>query len=345
MSYRTRGGFTLVELLVVVTIIALLISLLLPAVQAAREAARQTQCSNHLKQIGLAFACHEEQQGHLPTGGWGWLWVGDADRGYGKDQPGGWLYNILPFLDQMTLHELPGDGLSDSVTTAQKAAARKMVETPLEVMNCPSRRRIVLYPNAYTYRSPANFTAVTDSAPAFARGDYAVNCGQEANPECPSGASSTDGGGPGNISAAATFTWLNTAEYRGVCYTRSTVSSAQITDGTSNTYLAGEKYMQPDYYTTGKDKGDDWGQYTGAQDDVQRSVYYNSTTPRSSYTPLQDRAGYSANNRFGSSHPGACHFVLCDGSVRAISYSIDAKTHWRLGVRDDGEVIESPTGP
>ena len=64
-------GFTLVELLAVITIIGILIALLLPAVQAAREAARQTQCKNNLKQLALGCLQHEQVQGYLPTGGWG----------------------------------------------------------------------------------------------------------------------------------------------------------------------------------------------------------------------------------------------------------------------------------
>ena len=99
MARQHNRGFTLVELLVVIAIIGILIALLLPAIQAAREAARRMQCSNNLKQIGQACLSHVDSLKFFPTGGWGWGWAGEASRGFGPGQPGGWAYNILPYME------------------------------------------------------------------------------------------------------------------------------------------------------------------------------------------------------------------------------------------------------
>ena len=145
-SSKSVRGFTLVELLVVIAIIGILISLLLPAVQAAREAARRAQCINHLKQLSLACLNHESAVKELPTAGWVPLSVGNPDAGFGMTQPGGWLYNILPYMEQIALFKN-----QEALTgLALQAQAQALMQTPLDVMYCPSRRPTQLYPDLTT---------------------------------------------------------------------------------------------------------------------------------------------------------------------------------------------------
>ena len=113
------------------------------------------------------------------------------------------------------------------------------------------------------------------------------------------------------------------------------------TDGTTNTYLAGEKYINPDSYFNGGSWGDDCCVYSGHDWDIVRWTWADPSDPLiDNYAPRQDRPALILPQRFGSAHPGALHFVLCDGSVRAISYSIDPFVHTQLGNRKDGIPVD-----
>lgn len=316
-STLPRHGFTLIELLVVIGVIALLAAILLPAVQQAREAARRTQCKNNLKQLALAALNHESTYHRLPSNGWGYRWVGDPDRGTGKEQPGGWAYNLLSFLEQQPLRELGrGESAAD-----KKASLAKLTETPVGFFRCPSRPGNLLSPAASaTLNGPfnANFRLeVGKTDYACCEGDFVTGTKE----------------GPPSLAAAATYSdWSDTAKATGICFQRSEVRLAQITDGTSNTYLVGEKYVPVRAYGSESDYGYDQSLYTGVDWDVNRWVLL---------TPAKD-SDFVDPRSFGSAHPGGCNMALCDGAVRTISYSVDAETHRRLGNRRDGEPVELP---
>lgn len=302
-----RRGFTLVELLVVIAIIGVLVALLLPAVQAARESARRIQCSNHLKQIGLAFHNHHDSLGHLPTGGWGWNYVGDPDGGFSENQPGGWTYNILPYIEQSALREI-GIGQAGPLKQAELA---RLVGVPIKFYHCPSRRPAKLYPITV---QPVNAATVTQGAKL----DYAANCGD--------GGNERNGGDPAQAPSA-----LDT--YPGILYDKSTVKLKDVTDGLSNTFMVGEKYLAPDNYQNGADAADNENLYVGFDND-------NSRSAGASYFPPRQDTKLLPNIQFyGSAHPGGFNVVMCDGSVRVIQYSIDQNSFKWLGNRMDGETI------
>jgi prepilin-type N-terminal cleavage/methylation domain-containing protein/prepilin-type processing-associated H-X9-DG protein len=304
-----KTGFTLVELLVVITIIGILISLLLPAVQAARESARRLQCSNHLKQIGLAFLNHEQAFGHFPTGGCGYengYLIADPDLGFDAKQPGGWAYNVLPYIEQQTLHDL-GAGLS---AAAKKPYFAQREETPLDAFFCPSRRPTGTRPFLASHQ-PAGADTITVAAKI----DYAANTGDQANPQDEPNSS-------------------------GVCFYKSTVRVAEISDGLSNTYAVGEKSLWANGYEDGLSGGDDDTAFWGGNCDSLRTTYVDPSNP-GAYAPRPDREGYDGSYSFGSAHADGFNMALCDGSVRSISYSIDPLIHACLGNRKDGKAIDA----
>jgi type II secretory pathway pseudopilin PulG len=334
-----RPSFTIVELLVAITIIAVLVGLLLPAVQSARETARQAQCRDQLRQITLALFTYHVSHNKFPHGGWGHEWVGVPDRGTGTRQPGSWIYCVLPHLEERGLHGL-GLGLVGSAATE---AYSQRLQTPLCLFVCPSRRPCAAWPVAdpYAYvRTPKPFGNVT----VVARGDYAINGGSSDNINL---------GGPADLRQGDDPVYCRDAttprRFSGISHLRLAVALRSVLDGTSKTYLVGEKHLVPDSYYNGTSSGDNESLYAGYCTDLHRfaGVIERIKLGLLPYVaPLNDHAvldnGISSNFRFGSAHATGLNMAFCDGSMQFVSYDIDADVHFRAGHRaDDGNPLAS----
>ena len=333
-SSPTHAGMTLVELLVVVAIIATLIGLLLPAVQAARESARRTQCFSHLKQVALACLAHEQARGCFPSGGWGGQWTGDPDRGFNEAQPGGWVFNVLPWVEQERLRDL-GAGMADAEAKADAAVVR--LTTPIPLFLCPSRRS----PRTYPLREGFDFwvTAVPASVRrrphTAARGDYAANMGSGVRPFNYLGGNAFSPASLADRASDAEWKASFGPDPDGVVFRRSRIRIADITDGTSKTYLVGEKYLDPAKLAIGMSDDDDQSLSSGFDRDLVRVGCVPPYRDRPDFDPKDVHGGYPVPLAYGSAHPDTCGIAMADGSVRSVSYSIDAALHRALSGRND----------
>jgi prepilin-type N-terminal cleavage/methylation domain-containing protein/prepilin-type processing-associated H-X9-DG protein len=365
-SIDHRLGFTLVELLVVIAIIGILVALLLPAVQAAREAARRAQCKNHIKQLSLGCLLYEDVHKALPSAGWGSFYTADANLGTGPEQPGSWLYNILPFIEEQALHDL-GKGLA--VTSAGfKDASIKLHTAVIVTFHCPSRRTAKLYPHDWGPMREQAWIADKAQVPLITKGDFAANAGDSRLHAGVGFTTSENFWMPDSYASMKTApqNWTQTtcepianrggsapSQYcqSGVLFYHSELRGSKIQDGTSNTYLIGEKFMDPTYYETlptvknGAFYADNQGAWSGYEWDNQRIAWDPGTPTKSkyakeSYQPRQDVPGADEPSflAFGSAHAGGLNMAMCDGSVQFVSYDIDPATHGYLANRMDGNV-------
>jgi type II secretory pathway pseudopilin PulG len=197
----------LVELLVVIAIIGVLVALLLPAVQAAREAARRTQCTNHLRQMGLAVQLHHDTKKHFPMGRTSRTQIGIS-----------WAFQLLPFLEEQPIYQ----ALRPTARVDDPANATAM-QSPVSIYYCPTRRGPVADRDFDNNDQPPLVRGVA------AAGDYAANAG----------ISPRIGFDP--ITGAPQWP-LNRAEI-GPMFTYSKIRDRQVTDGLSKTLAVGEKHV------------------------------------------------------------------------------------------------------
>ena len=332
-------GFTLIELLVVIAIISVLIALLLPAVQGAREAARRAQCVNNLKQIGLAIANYESTHGCIVPGyisstvPLGRLGV----PGYNPDPqtndngPGwGWLALLLPFAEQTPLYHAINMNLPTWV-----ADNGTVVTISLTVYNCPSANNS----NATCAMVDANQKLLPVANSSFARANYQYNMGWNDTSITPA-----------NVNYDDPVKGCN-----GPIYRNSHISYAAVTDGLSNTVVAGEKtaYLAdstwvgiiPGYrhfaYNAFASAGTGG---IGVNYDYAGAILASHSGPSLYESPQvihPPNSPLGHTDEFYSLHPGGANVLMGDGSVRFLRQSVNLLAWQALSSRANGEVISA----
>jgi prepilin-type processing-associated H-X9-DG protein len=286
----------------------------------------------------MGIACHNlhSTYGHFPSNGWGWSWVGEPDRGPDQSQPGGWVYQIMEYMEQGNLEKL-GAGLPRD---QQLAINYNMCAMVIPMQNCPSRRTGGPWKNGWptSYYNCAPMGQQPPQAPALlARSDYACNMGWQitATGAAVANADDQQNAGPTTLAqgdATSPNFWNQSPyneKYTGVFWDRSQVKITDITGGTSNVFLIGEKYLNPTNYFNGEDPADNECMYIGTDNDNERFTY----DPTYSCVPIQDKLGYQNTELFGSAHVGGLNMLYCDGHVAVVGYDVDPAVFARAGDR------------
>jgi prepilin-type N-terminal cleavage/methylation domain-containing protein len=311
-----RPAFTLIELLVVIAIIAVLIGLLLPAVQKVREAANRAKCQNNLKQIGLGIHNFHDSFRMLPP-----------DRI--RNEWATWAVLILPYVEQENIFKLWNFELRywDQPDNA------RMHNLP--VYFCPSRRDAASV--GFTTGDTDSLGRYSGSYPG-GMSDYA-SCGGSNNSTGALMIGRATGITPSGDTVTDSFD--QTPARTRIVKWRSQTDFASITDGTSNTFLVGEKFIRK---ASLNGRNEDRSVFSGDNaNNYRRLIGINGSDVRKLVSDIDaDLTTWPlCNSSFGSHHPGICQFVMCDGSVRAIKVTLDTLTLQYLGQRSDGQVISS----
>ena len=302
-------GFTLVELLVVIAIIGILIALLFPAVQMVRESARRAQCLNNLKQIGLGFHTHHDVYSYFPSGGselsGGLCPTGICGRTLVNGVPANYSTQRWGWCYQIAPYIE-----QTNLWKLPSGPAGTIISSPIPIYYCPTRGR----------QKVVTSIAVTD---------YAGNGGSY--------------GYWGNMTAPTnSLDGVLTPSVSGP-----PISFALITDGSSNTLLVAEKWIYYQWYddrcTGGGWLIDNEGWCEGWDNDT---ICYSGTQENGGYSPVLPQpdvtAGWEGGYIYGSAHPNGFMGLLCDGSIRFLSFHIDPTTWRNLCCRNDGKSITLP---
>lgn len=306
----SRRGFTLVELLVVIAIIGVLVALLLPAVQAAREAARRTQCINHLKQLGLACQNYHDTYHYLPN--------------TRRDANYTWAVTIMPFIEQQGIYAKWNMDIGSFYNQLPECMAHKV-----SFYYCPSRRSAG---TAKHSQEPRDNT--TSPLYTVAPGDYAMCTGDYGVSQIGDywqwngSATPCNGVGilwNGKMQQSPTVI-LPAPDFKQIAF-------REITDGTSNTLLIGDKHLAIDQINV--PGSGDGGIYNGDKGHAHRAIGVGKPLSKGANDKL-------SKGLFGSWHTDVTNFVLVDGSVRTISNNTNTTTLGYLAGRDDGQVVTLP---
>ena len=295
---RFRRGFTLIELLVVIAIIAILIALLLPAVQQAREAARRTECKNHLKQIGLALHNYHDVHSVLPPG---WIAVNSGTPSAHSGTSGvGWGTMILPQMEQNNVYQL-----FNSARPLTDSSNAVFLRAQIKSYKCASDPN----PDYFKINQAGSTTVIAELPTA----NYLAVFGPENLDDCENS--------PGILPVMAD----GTCRGSGMFYHNSSVRMRDLTDGTTNTLMTGERKTKPtlNWFSS-------WpGMIANGEEAFQRVCGSADHVPNHPATHFDD---------FSSHHVGGAQFSLGDGSVRFISENIDGRVYRSLATIQGGEV-------